>query len=197
MVYTHLANSSDNIAPTNLNLTNSSICRLLSLVLSTNNFRFDNKEFLQIGGTIMGTKLAPSFANLFMGYLEEKVVYTYHLKPFIWKRFIDDIFFVWTYRRTELDLLVDHLNKCHHSIKFTLESSTKHVHFLDINIITNHYGKIPTSFYCKPTDSHNYLLFSCYILKGIPYSQFIRVKRLCSKQDNILSNCYILSTLFA
>ena len=51
----------------------------------------------------MGTKLAPSFANLFMGHLEEQFVYTYHLKPFISKRFIDDIFFVWTYGPKELD----------------------------------------------------------------------------------------------
>ena len=78
------------------NPTNSSLCKLLELVLTTNNFRFDNKDYLQIGGTAMGTKLAPSFANLFMGHLEDKFVYSYPLQPFIWKRFIDDIFFVWT-----------------------------------------------------------------------------------------------------
>ena len=186
--------------PPQLNPTNSSIRQLLKLVLTTNNFRFDNKDFLQIGGTAMGTKLAPSFANLFMGYLDEKFVYTYHLKPFIWKRFIDDIFFVWTYGQSELDTFVKYLNNCHDSIKFTLESSTEHVHFLDINITTNTNGCITTSLYCKPTDSHNYLLFSSehprHILNGIPYSQFICVKRLCSKQEDFLSNCYMLCTHF-
>ena len=76
------------------NPTNASLCKLLELVLSTNNFLFDNKEYLQIGGTAMGTKLAPSFANLFMGHFEDKFVYSYPLKPFLWKRLIDDIFFV-------------------------------------------------------------------------------------------------------
>ena len=71
------------------NPTNTSLCKLLELVLSTNNVLFDNKEYLQIGGTAIGTKLAPSFANLFMGHFEDKFVYSYPLKPFIWKRFID------------------------------------------------------------------------------------------------------------
>ena len=46
-------------------------------VLTTNNFEFDNKEFLQVGGTAMGTKLA----NLCMGDFGGKCVETYHLSP--------------------------------------------------------------------------------------------------------------------
>ena len=105
------------------NPTNASICKLLELVLTTNNFLFDNKEYLQIGGTAMGIKLAPSFANLFMGHFEDKFVYSYPLQPFIWKRFIDDIIFVWTYGQDELDKFVNHLNTCHDTIQFTLETS--------------------------------------------------------------------------
>ena len=41
----------------------------------------------------MGTKLAPSYANLFMTKFEEEYVYTYPLQPKLWKRFIDDIFY--------------------------------------------------------------------------------------------------------
>ena len=67
------------------NPTNSSLCKLLELVLTTNNFCFDNKEYLQIGGTAMGIKLAPSLANLFMGHFEDKFVYSYHLQPFFGK----------------------------------------------------------------------------------------------------------------
>ena len=47
----------------------------------------------QVSGTAMGTKLAPSYANLFMTKFEENYVYTYQLQPKLWKRFIDDIFF--------------------------------------------------------------------------------------------------------
>jgi hypothetical protein len=39
--------------------------------LFINNFTFDGNHYLQINGTAMGTKMAPSYANIFMGDLEE------------------------------------------------------------------------------------------------------------------------------
>ena len=44
--------------------------------------------YLQIQGTAMGTKMAPAYANLFMGKLEDHLN---NLAPNHWKRFIDDI----------------------------------------------------------------------------------------------------------
>ena len=67
----------------------------------------------------MGTKLAPSFANLFMGYCEEKYVSPYPKQPFLWKLFIDDIFIIWTYGPKELSRFITHLNSVHKTIKFT------------------------------------------------------------------------------
>ena len=189
-----------NYRPPHENPTNASLCKLLELVLTTNNFRFDNKEYLQIGGTAMGTKLAPSFANLFMGHLEEKFVYSYPRQPFIWKRFIDDIFFVWTYGQPELDKFVTYLNNCHDTIKFTLETSCLKINFLDITITKENDGTVSTNLYCKPTDSHNYLLYSSehprHLLNGIPYSQFVRIKRLCSKPEDFRLNALMLITHF-
>ena len=43
---------------------------LLTLVLTMNVFEFDLKHFLQEWGTAMGTKVAPTYANLFMASLE-------------------------------------------------------------------------------------------------------------------------------
>ena len=40
----------------------------------------------------MGTKLAHSYANLFMTKFEEKYVQTFPLQPIIWEIFNDDIF---------------------------------------------------------------------------------------------------------
>ena len=182
------------------NPTNASLCKLFELVLTTNNFLFDNKEYLQVGGTAMGTKLAPSFANLFMGHFEDKFVYSYPLQPLIWKRFIDDIFFVWTYGQDKLDKFVNYLNTCHDTIKFTLEISCLKINFLDITITKETDGHMSTNLYCKPTDSHNYLLYSSehprHLLNGIPYSQFIRVKRLCTKPEDFRLNALMLITHF-
>ena len=132
----------------------------------------------------MGTKLAPSFANIFMGWFEDGFVYTYKLQPLLWKRYIDDIFIVWQHGENELDEVVRHLNDQHKTIKFTKESSSQSINFLDITVKFTHDDKITTTLYCKPTDSHNYLLYSSehprHLLKGIPYSQFLRVQRICS-----------------
>ncbi len=54
---------------------NPSIPDLLELILKLNNFEFNGEHYLQIGGTAMGTKVAPSLANIFMGDFEEKHVY--------------------------------------------------------------------------------------------------------------------------
>jgi hypothetical protein len=47
---------------------------LLTLVLKHNNYTFNGEHFLQINGTAMGTKMAPSYANIFMGKLEKLIM---------------------------------------------------------------------------------------------------------------------------
>ena len=51
-----------------------SLTQLLTYVLHMNNFEFNNNTYLQTGGTSMGTRAAPSLANIFMGKLEEKIL---------------------------------------------------------------------------------------------------------------------------
>ena len=46
------------------------IVDLVELVLKNNNFEFDGKHYLQKGSTAIGTRMAPSYANLFMHNLE-------------------------------------------------------------------------------------------------------------------------------
>ena len=80
------------------------IIELLEVVLTNNHFEFNGTFYHQVLGTVMGTKLAPSFANLFMSKCEEKYVYTYPLQPILWKRFIDDIFFIWPHARVTFEV---------------------------------------------------------------------------------------------
>lgn len=57
-------------------LTNVPSCFLLTcleFVLSNNFFLFESKVYKQIRGTAMGSSATPSFANLFVGYIEETV----------------------------------------------------------------------------------------------------------------------------
>ena len=49
-----------------------------------------------------------------------------------------------------------------------------------------------TSVHYKPTDSHSYLLYSSshpsHVKNSIPYSQFLRLRRLCSDDSDFSSN---------
>lgn len=99
------------------------ITTLLRMVLEMNNFQFNGQHYLQVGGTAMGTRVAPTFANIFMAHFEAAHVYTYHLQPLLWLRFIDDIFMLWPHGVGELETFRTHLNTVHPSIKFTMEAS--------------------------------------------------------------------------
>ena len=80
--------------------------------MKLNNFQFDDENYLQVGGTAMGTRVAPSLANIFMGDFEQNRIANRRLKPAFLCRFIDDLFFLWTHGEVELAELIDHINKC-------------------------------------------------------------------------------------
>jgi len=179
---------------------NDNILMLLRQVLTKNNFDFNERHYLQVGGTAMGTKVAPSFANLFMAHFEDKWVYPYRPKPLVWLRYIDDIFIVWPHGEPSLQEFISHLNSCHHSIKFTADLSPTSINFLDTTVKIDTNGKLYTDLYCKPTDSHNYLLFDSahpqHCKRSLPYSQLLRVRRICTYIDDFDKNSLILASHF-
>ena len=63
----------------------------------------------------MGTKMAPAYANLFMGKLEEKQQDLGKPHILMWKRFIDDIFVIWTGSKTDFTSYMTNLNQVHNS----------------------------------------------------------------------------------
>ena len=83
----------------------------------------------------MGTKITPSYANLFMSNLE--TLASQPIQPLLWKCYIhvDDIICIWPGTIPQLEkFLQDH--SFHHSIKFTWEYSAESVIFLEISIST-------------------------------------------------------------
>ena len=79
---------------------------------------------------------------------------------------------------------IDSLNQAHESIKFTAEWSKERVSFLDVQVIKEG-NRIITDLFTKPTDTHQLLhRTSCHpghTKKGIPYSQALRIRRICSE----------------
>ena len=148
------------------------ILDLLKLVLHNMYFEFNNEFFLQIGGTAMGTAVAPNYANLFMDRFETKALENYPLKPLIWKRLIDDIFLIWTHGEDSLKDFVHYLNQLHPTIKFTSETSTESINFLGTTVKLDSSRHIITTLYNKPTDTHLFLYYSSAQKRSIwPISQ--------------------------
>ena len=84
----------------------------------------------------MGTKCAPSYANLFMGmFQEEYILPLIKEKTLIYLRYIDDIFFIWTGSKEKLNEIFTKLNTLHHSIKFDMTSSQTEINFLDTEVM--------------------------------------------------------------
>ena len=168
--------------PTTVPLT--TLLHFLSLTLNRNEFEFDGKFYRQIKGCAMGTPCAPNFANLFMQHIETMLLRDAPgPTPYIWWRFIDDVFIIWNHSRQELDDFLDYINSSHPSIKFTAEISESQVHFLDVTITKTDFG-LQTAVYTKPTAAHLYLDYGSNhpsaTKKAIPYSQALRIRKICS-----------------
>ena len=164
---------------------------LMSIILRGNIFEFFGQLWRQLIGCAMGTKSGPTYANLFMDWLEqEKLLGLWHgTQPKNWRRYLDDILFFWSSSEEELLKFLDHLNAQHPYIKFTIEYNikTKSVPFLDTIVSINESGYIETDLYRKSTAKVQYLLpSSChpsFLTKNIPYSLAYRLLRICSKPE--------------
>ena len=119
------------------------IIEALSFILENNTFQFNDEFFRQRKGTAMGTKVAPTYAALTIGFLEQKL-YSKIAEEFgqifkiefekVWKRFLDDCFLLWSKSEDDLRKLHLMLNDLHEDINFTMETSNVELPFLDVKV---------------------------------------------------------------
>ena len=141
-------------------ISSDTLCDLAEVVLKNNIFKFGKKTLKQKRGTAIGTKFAPPSGILFKAELEDEILRKAEFKPYLWCRYINDIFFLWEYGEEKLkSFKINNINKTHPTIKFTADWSKTSINFLDVTVsITK--GIIETDLYVKPTDSRQYLLSS-------------------------------------
>ena len=155
------------------------------MILTMNNFSFNDKHHLQTHGTAMGTRMPPSYANLFLAKFETYALSRASFQPFIWWRYIDNTFVIWTRSAQDLNTVTSFLNDIHPT-KFTCDYSFTSIPFLDVNV-SLHDGKIVTDLFTKPTDKDQYLLHSsCHPIhnkRAIPFSLPLRLRRICSTNE--------------
>ena len=73
------------------------LVKLAEFVLKNNFFEFNNEIKQQISGTAIGTKFTPPYTCIYKDKTETYFLKTQKLQPFVWLRYIDDIFFIWTH----------------------------------------------------------------------------------------------------
>ena len=179
----------------------------IKFILENNFFSFDDIIYKQISGTAMGTKMAPTYANLVMAYLENKmydqclVKYGNLFRNYVlknWKRYLDDCFILWKESMEKLYEFKELINSLNDDIQFTMEFSLQQLPFLDILIIKKE-TMIETDIYFKPTDSKQYLLFtSCHpkhTRTNIPYNLARRICTIVSNTDTRDKRLYELKQI--
>jgi len=136
--------------------------------------------------------MCPSYANIIMGNFEKTFILSkLKKKSLLYLRYIDDIFLIWTDTNDSLEKFLKEINTIHPSIKFEAQKSKEEIHFLDTTVYIKN-NRLLTKLYRKPTDRQSYLNNKSYhpnsTKRGIPYSQALRMKRICSEQDELKKN---------
>lgn len=122
---------------------------------------YNNEVYHQHKGTAMGTRVAPSYANLLMGAFEKIHILSEHAyKPNItfYRRFIDGLFFIWQGTRDEALNFTRILNINDWGLKFTANFSDVNIKFLDLMVSVKD-GGFSTTTFLKKVDTNSYLSY--------------------------------------
>ncbi|XP_077124264.1 uncharacterized protein LOC143781516 [Ranitomeya variabilis] len=120
-----------------------------------------------------------------MATFEDEIVYPntlFRTYCVTWKRFIDDIFCIWTGSLDTLDEFFETLNASWPGLSFTMTKDEHQVSFLDTLVLKDTDGNISTDLYRKSTDRNSLLHYNSLhpitTKNAIPRSQFKRVERI-------------------
>ena len=169
---------------------------ILGLILNENSFQFNGENFLQTSGIAMGTKMAVSFANIFMAEIETKIIEQCETKPREWKRYIDDVFSLWDCDRKNVEQFIFQANKFHPTIKFTADISENKTTFLDTTVFKGErlrkYSILDIITHYKPTGTFQYTHFASCHPPGVKYGfikgEAIRLLRTNSSKKTFEEN---------
>lgn len=176
------------------------IIRLLEITLRNNDFVFDKEFFLQICGTAMGKTYAPALADLYLEHFDDVAYNNFYIRPLLYFRFLDDIFFVWTGSVEQLREYEVFLNQIIPGIVVTLNVSPISVNFLDTTVYKKNLNlnesTLLTKVYFKETDTHQLLhrdsFHPKHTTRGVLKSQILRFQRISSTYEDFTSACNIL-----
>jgi hypothetical protein len=164
------------------------------LILKNNTFMFNDVNYIQTVGTAMGTKFAPNYATLTLGYLEIKLYNQLndHYSSFIankfinsYFRFLDDGFIIFDPNVICADNLLNMFNSLDATLNLKKKMEGDYVNFLDVTVSINVDHTLTTDIYYKSTDTKQYLNYnSCHprhTKNSLPYNL---ARRICTIVSN-------------
>lgn len=176
------------------------IIKLLKINLERNDFVFNRKYYLQIKGTAMGKRFAPSYANIFMANWEEKALGECPIQPRCFYRYLDDIFGIWEGSKDTFQEFIKILNDQDPSIQLTTEMGDEKIVYLDTIVYKGAQfwknNQLDIKVYFKTTDKHALLHKSSWhpkhTFRGLIESQILRFKRICTQERDFEEAIQIL-----
>ena len=161
----------------------------LRLCLYCNNSTFNNTHLLQTNGTATGAPNSCSYSDLAMQPIDDAIFAecaANFAELLFFGRYRDDCLILWVGSLERLHQFHDFINTLDPYLKFTIEIGGYFITVLDLRIGI-HEGRLITSVYSKPTDSHLYLQAeSCHqeaSINGIQKGVALRLRRICSTLD--------------
>ena len=124
----------------------------LKITASDTYFFFNKTLYKQIEGLSMGNPCAPTLANIFLCYIEERMFGQCpdDIKPLFYKRYLDDTFVVFQ-SEAQAERFHSYINTIHANIQFTMEKEVNNkLPFLDMTVERLN-NKFSTNIYRKPT----------------------------------------------
>lgn len=117
----------------------------------------------------------------------------------LYRRYIDDLVFIWDNTEEEFTNFTQYLNDNNYGLTLSGEINKEGMNYLDFTLSFEN-NKITTENFFKKVDSNNYLDYqSCQhrkCLQNIPYGQFRRIRRNCSKTADYRKQSTILMKKF-
>lgn len=176
------------------------LLQLLEINLTRNDFEFNGEFYLQIKGTAMGKRFAPSYANIFMAHWEENALKKCPKKPLYYFRYLDDIFGLWTFSKEDFQDFITILDTHDPSIRLKHVLNQERIDFLDTTIYKgpsfSANQTLDIKVFFKETDTHSLLFKTSFhpkhTYRGLVKSQLIRFKRICTKHDDFKDAVNIL-----
>ena len=175
--------------------------KLLKFATSNVRFLFNENWYEQIDGVAMGSPLAPTLASIFLSKLESKIDLYSSVKPKVYKRYVDDIFLVFS-NPDDVSPFLDYMNSLHRNINFTVEvEQNSCLPFLDLLVEKTSKG-FETEIFRKNTDTGLYTTPNSFcdfkynrnMIKGLIYrswtlsSTFKKADKSIVKLFSLLNN---------